>query len=211
MKIKGILAVAGFAVVLSAPAQAEVIDFLTMANGNEYGTSTLTVGTNGILDITATKGEGDGFAYLDNGDAGLGVCGAINSSNQCIDASDDNVTSNEELTFSFKQLVRIDGIWINNNHDNPYYFSAGDTVMLNGQESAPEIYDAKTSYNALDIEGFFFGEVSQFTLGYNNDANSPQFYVSKIAYTIISVPEPATLGLLALGLFGLGAARKKRA
>ncbi len=76
------------------------------------------------------------FAYLDWGNAGLGVCkdatpsGANpdNRSNSCLPSSDDNVTTNEYLEFLFDQDVVIENLWFNNNHDGG--FDSGDKVDI---------------------------------------------------------------------------------
>jgi len=203
--IKTILA-AGLVLIGSA-AHAYTVNFIDLANNapGELGALSLSYDA---LTITATKSGNAANAYLDGKsggyNAGLGVCGTITTSLQCNPSDDDNVTSGEFLTFSFSEDTWVNGLFVNTNHDPVRYFSGSQGVLLNGVHKDVTSYGSIVDFNKLKTDPFFVAAGTSFDLGFENK----QFYVSAIDF--VSVPEPATLGLLALGLAGIGAARRKQ-
>jgi hypothetical protein len=188
-------------VLAATQANAMVVDFLTIANADEYGASSLSYGP---LTITGTKGTLNAFAYLDKGDAGLGVCGALDRADQCNPSSDDNVTYGEYLTFSFAEDAWVNSLSVNTNHDPVKNFAVGEGVLLNGTYTDVTTNGVMIDYNDLVTAPFFVAAGDSFTLGFFNK----QFYVSEIDF--VAVSEPATFGLLTLGIAGLVGARRRR-
>ena len=95
------------------------------------------------MNITGTDSGSSAFAYLDSGNAGLGVCKTLDGSpagntahpgstaNLCEPSSNDNVKSGETLHFVFNQAFVINGIWFNNNHDTDFSL-LGDKIKIGG-------------------------------------------------------------------------------
>ena len=199
------------AIGFSASANAVLIDFIDMADNGagEQGFATLTVGGLRLLEITghaSDDNDPDQFAYLDFGNAGLGVCKDITGSEQCDPTSDDNVTENEWLTLTALDDMVISSIWFNNNHDEGFgtddKINIGSDDWLTGtlaKQGSNDVGYLDDAEYTMDIS-LAAGE--SLVISYNNE----QFYMSAIEF----VPEPSVLALFGLGVVGLGFAARRR-
>ena len=233
-------ALGAFTLLATSSAHAALIDFVDLTENaaglGESAWNTLSIMESGITtSITATKGGNAAFAYLDWNHAGLGVCGSSsttgarpgNSGNVCQPASDDNVTSTEELSFIFDIDVVIEKIWLNNTHDpNPSgQIINPETVLINGVSTTVpgngyatgNAYNSQANLNAN--VGNFLGSFNvaagtAFTIGYGGDAPE-QFYVSGIEFSRTPppppLPVPSTVLLMGAGLLGLGLRKRRSA
>ena len=202
--------VALLVMLFSSQASAVLIDFIDLtqkAGGlGESSWASLSASDHPDLDhfgfnVTghaSTDTDSDQFAYLDWGNAGLGVCkdatGAGenpgSSANSCDPSSDDNVTVGEWLEFSFTQDVEV-SLWFNNNHDGG--FVAGDMVTIGALDlSVSEGYAGGA--NGLGIFEVAAGEILK--VAYNNQ----EFYVSGMS--VNAVPVPAAIWLFGTALIG---------
>jgi hypothetical protein len=113
------------------------------------------------------------------------------SSNNCNPSSDDNVTTNEYLSFVFDRDVTINNLWFNNNHDGG--FGAGDMVKIAGLDFA-----VMTGYagGANGIGPFNVTGNTPFLVAFSNE----QFYISGMEVTARVPDEGTTLGLFAAGM-----------
>jgi hypothetical protein len=197
----------------SSQASAVMIDFIDLTQGpgnlGESAWTTLTIPGAFGLSITghATNdnvGDTDQFAYLDWGNAGLGVCKdatlvdpvtSTGGTNRCSPSSDDNVTVGEYLEFVFTQDVVVENLWFNNNHDGG--FAAPDAVSINGGS-----YAVATGYaggvNGIGAFSLLAGEILK--IAYDNE----EFYVSGMEVSAVPVPAAVWLfGSALLGFVGL--------
>ena len=177
--------------------------------------------TDAYQDITPSNG-GLG-AYSTNANGG-------NASSTC-DTDTDNLEQNlyscssgdEILFFDFNSEVFFDKAWFNGDHTeqlatnqkyqthfNVFYSEDGssyNSVFNTGpsgtiqSEATNQSGDSWLTWALNDSYKYFAIAVT----GWNN---APGGYVEAINY--VTVPEPATFGLLALGLAGLGAARRRK-
>jgi hypothetical protein len=227
--MKQVLSAAAFTL-LASSANASIINFIELtedaAGLGESAWGNLHIDAGGVgVDIKgesindggAAKDAGgnslydnddDQFAYLDWGNAGLGVCKDASNidvaspgsgKNRCNPGSDDNVTVGEYLSFMFDHDVVVENLWFNNNHDGG--FGAGDQVTIDGVD-----FDAKRGYAGDDngIGSFFVAANTAFNVAFNNE----EFYIS--AMEINAVIEPSPFALFGLGLLGLGLARRRQ-
>jgi hypothetical protein len=183
------------------------------ADLNHFGISITGHATDDDPEVAGVP-DTDQFAYLDWGNAGLGVCkdavGAPSganpgsNTNSCQPSSDDNVTNNEYLEFMFDQDVRVDNIWFNNNHDGG--FGAGDKVDIGINMSLSD-YAVMTGYagGANGIGSFLVKQGEKLHVAFNNE----QFYIS--AMEVSAVPVPAAVWLFGTAMAGLlGFQRRRR-
>jgi len=199
-------------------ANAATFDFGTIANGNEYGAESITF-TDGGVSVTATGWDGlgihegtpDYFAYLDSGNAGLGVCQNLNG-DQCTPTSDDNVTYGETLRLTFDQEVNISKIdFVNGDHGTTF---TGDFVLsIDG--GVQNTYALTNIFAMGGLNGTVFDFYNPNTGGGSNVSNDQQFYINNLSsgargLTPPEVPVPASVWLFGSGLIGLvGVARRK--
>lgn len=184
---------------------ATLVSFTGSAAGDftgERGATEMNFTSGGIgLTVTGTDTAGNATynAYLDKGNAGLGVC-KILSGDQCSPSSDDNVTPGEVLVLSFDRKVTItDTTFTNGSHGTSFLGSFDLTI--------DGVFDATYSLVHLfgmDLTGTVF-ELSNI----NTTATNPyQFYIETMDVT--AVPVPAAAWLFGTGLLGLaGVARRK--
>lgn len=195
---------------VAGAADAAVINFINLTEnlGTGLGESAwnpLTVTTGGITATitghSTTDNDSTQYAYLDWGNAGLGVCQDAytantpytgSSVNRCRPDSDDNVTVGEFIRFVFNTDVVVSGLWFNNNHDGG--LSAGNLANINTYAH---------SIATGSVSGpFFVNAGDAFEVAYNNR----QFYIGAIEFA--RVAEPNTTLLLGLGLLALAGARR---
>ncbi|MEY1554514.1 VPLPA-CTERM sorting domain-containing protein [Yoonia sp. R2331] len=185
---------------------------------NSVNTSLLNVTVSGGLQTNyGTPVANDAYAYLDHGNAGLGVCttpfaintvGGTGKENQCNPGSDDNVTANEFVTIAFDvTMILSDFVFRAANHSLISSTSL-DTLLIgiNGGGLS------ETSFGALSNIPLF--GIDSLTLAYGG-TGAQEFYLSSVKAEpdpniVGQIPLPAGLPLLLAGLGALGLAKRRK-
>ena len=144
------------------------------------------------------------WAYLDSGNAGLGVCHTgLADKNQCKPSSDDNVTPGEILNIAFDKRVSFDFA--------KTFFKNGKHRKLN--EGSIEYSIDGGTFKELDLSNLAgVGKVIGNRFAFRTPTNAQQFYINALAVDAshVTVPEPSTLAIFALGIMGLASRRFKK-
>jgi hypothetical protein len=200
---------AGFVAILASGASATTLDFVAEAAGNERGVVDGTpIDFGGVIVTFSATGGSAYFDDVSGGPGGLGVCGTLSPSDQCIPSSDDNLTAGETVTLSFSGLYDFSGLTFHDADHNPV--SASDSLMIAIDGGT------LTSYTFGVASSTLFSSIMSITFGYAGTA----YYVSSAVANAspisgppptIPLPAGAVLLLTALGGLGVAGARRKRA
>ena len=192
--------------VLSISVNAASFDFAHYADTEGERGYVSYMKTEGLITVTATGTANIGgqttpaFAYLDAGNAGLGVCKNLDGANQCNPTNGDNVLPDEAVQLNFDQRVFVSDVaFIDGNHGTS--FTGTFELLVDG------ISQGTTSLAALvtlDLWGTVFEFINNSAGDYSLAGN--QFYINVLD---AQVPVPAALFLFAPALLGFFGLRRK--
>ncbi|MCF6209587.1 MAG: PEP-CTERM sorting domain-containing protein [Gammaproteobacteria bacterium] len=202
----------------SVSAQAVVIDFAVMANGatGESAWDSLNLSYADFdVSITSTYNGDAIYAYLDRDTGGLGACQNLNAAgnanvntstnsgaNLCAPGNDDNITLGETLHFVFNTDVIIDTIWFNNFHDGDRSL-LGDSIDIDGFTHT--FANGGANIQSFTTVPYLVSAGTMFDIAYNSE----EFYVHAMDISAVTIPEPATLALMGMGLVGLAGMHRR--
>lgn len=166
----------------------------------------------GYKDVYKKYDRLNGWAYLDAGNAGLGVCSKGLKKDrkgdfQCDPGSDDNVTVDEWLNFNFDNYVAL-------NFNNSFFRNAGHHPFNFETQSIEVSTDSGWTWLNLEPSSVLFGQDFTFRTG----TDKSQFYIDTIAAVVLTpqniqdVDDANTslITLFLLSLAGLSLYRRKR-
>ena len=201
---------------LATSAQAAFYDFLAEGDANERGWASFVTGTDSSIGmpagitITGTVDGVDAFAYFDRGNAGLGVCKAIDAGNQCTPNSDDNIDT----------VLGTDVLKLDFNGDSDWKITElAFTGLVNGAHG--DVVGTNLVDYQLDSGGWIsisFMDLSMAVLGGNilelrvhaDDllGDGQEYYLASLTATA-AVPLPAAVWLFGTAMLGLFGMRRK--
>lgn len=187
---------------ITSSAGAATFDFKSWADNNadpnyqgETGGDPITGTVEGItLNAYGQWQDNQAFAYLDAGNAGLGVCKTLNGS-QCTPSNDDNVTEDETLWLDFGQVVDIDDMDFRDANHNVLALGGFDLFDDGGFINS---FLFGSDFSALGLSGDVFG------FRFHDE----EFYIETM--TVSAVPLPAALPLFGAALLGMGYLGRRR-
>ena len=211
MKFLTIVSLAVVALAGIQTVNAATFDFVAEADkpydagvAGEQGFATYKLEAGGIkLEATGKFGSQAAFAYLDKGNAGLGVCKILSgSTNQCNPSNDDNVTLDETLILTFDQIVSLDEVTFRDGgHHQTFAKDALFELTIDG------IFQGASPLTATFL-GPLVGKVFEFA-NFNpmaNTDNDYQFYISTV--NVSAVPIPAAIWLFGSAMLGFVGIRR---
>lgn len=195
--------------VSSIGAQASTVDFQDLSFGNcaYYGSGGVTSG---------------GYSFAGNtADANLFGCSAGlvagNTSNALINANAHSIITMAQVGGGVFSLTSFEA---GNRFDAPYYYGTSTGLDVVGFLNGGGTVSQQFAFNGNAFEQFTLGS-GFFNLDYvvftaignagSNGAAGSEFVIDNIVVNeSVAVPEPASLALLALGLLGFAATRRRK-
>lgn len=230
--MKSTFIAAGVAVLMASGANAANLDFLDFANNNEHGVANGTVINFDGVDVTFDAGisstGAEAFSYFDHGGAGLGVCksprdgvtfgGGLTgqgTGNDCFNAGDDNVTSDEYVTISFDGIFTLSELSFTgegHSFSNPVFLQDEDP----GRADATLLFGINggdlEQFTFADLATLSFDDVFSATFAFDDEyETADQFYLASAVLAPIPLPAGLPMLLAGLGGFGFLARRRKNA
>lgn len=142
------------------------------------------------------------YAYLDEDNAGLGVCKKVfELSRDCTPSSDDNVQKGEYLKLSFSKEVTLGNVaFVNGDHQTNFANKAKFGLSVDAGPFAQ--HGLVPSFNPANLTGTSFVFQGLAT------GSKKEFYINSLS-AVAAVPEPETYALLGLGLVAVALAKRR--